>query len=401
MPGDDIDSAPAEAADGDRTGDAAEPAAPSEAAAVAATIPPPPPPRRRVFSRRTTIASVAGLVVIGLIAGLIAWSPWKPNPPADVHATSPSATSALVSWRTAGGLIEGPGSYLVLRDGRQVGSVPASATSWTDHGLTPGVTYRYTVVASGWGHSAPSAEAPVTTITPSPARLTESATHTTVALHWAPSPLGPAPDHYVLSNGTAVVATLPGTVTSYTDKGLAPGTSFQYTVVSQWGGYFSGPSPAANGATIAAPLSSSVPVHVDTTSSPGTSFGIEVVGYRWDDTWNAMPSCTPGDCTMKLTIAADPPNATTQYKPFPITLDRSGAGYSGTTKAQDSVCEISSTDLIPVTDTVSLTLAPVKGKVQNGAWTAWTGTMVVNSPYLNEGNEYCPSGSWTYALTSG
>jgi hypothetical protein len=345
------------------------------------------------------IASVVVVVVVGLIAGVVAWSPWKPNPPANVHATSPTATSALVSWQAASGLIAGPSSYLVERDGRQVGSVPASATSWTDHGLTPGVTYRYSVVAAGLGNSVPSVTATVTTITPSPVGLTARATHTTVALHWSPSRLGPAPDHYVVSNGTTVVATLPGATTSYMDKGLTPGASFQYTIVAQWGGYFSGPSPAADGAVVSAPLSASVPVHVNTTSSPGPSWGPIVVDYHWDDTWNAMPSCTPGDCTMKVVISIAPSD-TYQYTPFPVTLDPSGAGYSGTAEAQVTGCKTAQ-QVIPETDTITLSLTPVKGKVDNGAWTAWTGTMVMSAPYLNEGSGYCPSGSWTFAVTSG
>ncbi len=357
-------------------------------------------PRGRGISRRAKVTSVAAVVVAGLIAGLVAWSPWKPNPPASVHATSPTATSALVSWHAASGIIAGPSNYLVLRDGRQVGSVPASATSWTDRGLTPGVTYGYTVVAAGLGHSAPSASATVTTMTPSPVRLTASATHTTVELHWSPSPLGPAPDHYVISNGTTVVATLPGTATSYADKGLAPGTSFQYTAVAQWGGYFSAPSPAADGATIAAPLSASVPVHVDTTSSPGPTWGPVVAGYRWDDTWNAMPSCTPGDCTMKVIISASPSGDAYVYTPFPVTLDPAGTGYTGTAEAQVTGCRTAQ-QVIPVTDTITLTLTPVKGKIDNGAWAAWGGTMVMSAPYVNEGDEYCPSGTWTFAVTSG
>jgi hypothetical protein len=356
-------------------------------------------PRVGGFGHRAKVISVAAVVVAGLIAGLVAWSPWKPNPPAHVHATSPTATSALVSWHAASGIIAGPRSYLVLRDGKQVGSVPASATAWTDRGLIPGVTYRYAVVAAGLGHSAPSASATVTTITPSPVRLTERATHTTVDLHWSPSPLGPAPDHFVISNGTTVVATLPGTTTSYTDQGLAPGTPFQYTAVAQWGGYFSGPSPAANGATIAAPLSSSVPVHVDTTGSPGAAWGPVVAGYHWNDTWNAMPTCTSGDCTMKVTIAASPPSDAYQYTPFPMTLNPSGTGYSGTAEAQVTGCKLTQS-VIPVTDTITLTLSPVKGKVDNRAWAAWTGTMVMSAPYLSEGNEYCPAGSWTFAVTS-
>jgi hypothetical protein len=410
MAGDDIDPAPAGATAGAKAagaaesvaaaGPAAEPVAPveapPEAAVVAAAL-----PRGRGISRRAKVASlaVAGVVAAGLIAGLVAWSPWKPNPPASVHATSPTATSVLVSWQAASGIIAGPTSYLVLRDGRQVGSVPASATSWTDHGLTPGVTYRYTVVAAGLGHSVPSASATVTAITPSPVRLTARATHTTVELHWSPSPLGPAPDQYVISNGTTVVATLPRTTTSYTDKGLTPGASFQYTVVAQWGGYFSGPSPAANGATVAAPLSASVPVHVDTTSSPGPGWGAVVAGYHWDDTWNAMPSCTPVDCTMKVIITVAPSD-TYEYTPFPVTLNPSGAGYSGTAEAQVTGCKTPQ-QVIPETDTITLTLTPVKGKVRNGAWAAWTGAMVMSAPYLNEGDGYCPSGTWSFAVTSG
>ena len=413
MAGNDIDPAPAKAADGGEAAATAEYVAawvaaaspvaeamtpvedPPEAAAAMA----PAPPRRRGISRRVKVASVAGVVVVALIAGLVVWSPWKPNPPAGVHATSPTATSALVSWQAAGGTIAGPSSYLVLRDGRQVGSVPASATSWTDHGLAPGATYHYTVVAAGLGNSDPSAAATVTTITPSPVHLTARATHTTVDLHWSP-PLGPTPGHYVISNGGAVVATLPGTTTTYLDKGLSPGASFQYTVVAQWGGYFSGPSQAANGAAIAAPLSGSVPVHVDTTSSPGSSWGSIVDGYHWDDTWNAMPSCTPGNCTMKVVVSVGP-SGTFADATVPVTLNPSGTGYSGTTTAQVAECK-TSTSVVFYTNTITVTLTPTKGKVQNGAWTAWTGTMTMVAPYMNEGGGYyCPSGAWSFAVTSG
>jgi Fibronectin type III domain len=361
------------------------------------------PPRllRWRVSRRAKVASLAGLVVVALIAGLVVWSPWRPPAPSGVRATSPTATSAVVSWRTSSGSVIGPGSYLVLRDGRQVGSVPASATSWTDHGLVPGVTYHYTVVAAGLGHSAPSAAATVTALTPSPVGLTAHPTHTTVALRWSHSPLGPPPGQYVLSNGTAVIATLPGTTTSYTDTGRAPGASFSYTVVAEWGNAVSGPSAAATGTTIAAPLSASVPVHVNTVSSPGSSLGPVVAGYHWDDSWYATPSCTPSDCArIKVTVSIAPSSAY-QYTPFPITLNRSGAGYSGSATAQVSGCEISSSDVVMETNSITLSLTPVNGKVVNGAWTAWTGTMVMSAPYIPEGSEYCPSGTWTFAVTSG
>jgi Fibronectin type III domain len=415
MPADDIDPVPAEATDGAKVPDATESvsavgpvAEPVTAAPFAGPAGPwgvvgatPVPPRERRISRRAKVVSAAGAVVAALIAGLIVWSPWKPDPPTAVRVTSPTATSVVVSWQAPSGNIVGPSNYLVLRSGRQVGSVPAGTTSWTDHGLAPGATYSYTVVAAGLGHSAPSAAATATTITPSPVRLTAHPTHTTVDLHWSPSPLGPAPDRYVISNGTTVVATLPGTTTSYTDQAQPPGTSFNYTVVAQWGNYLSGPSAAAGGATIAAPLGPEVPVHVDTTGSPGSSWGSIVVGYHWDDTWSATPACIPSGCPVMTMMISVGPGGTFQNASMPMTLHSSGSGYSGTATAKVTGCQ-TSTSVIPYVNTVTLVLTPAKGKVRNGAWTAWTGTMTMNAPYMDEGDGYyCPSGTWTFALTSG
>jgi hypothetical protein len=74
----------------------------------------------------------------------------------------------------------GPSHYLVLRNGRQVGSVPAGVVSWTDHRLAPMATYHYTVA-------------------------------------------------------------VPGTVATTVYQRQSPGTFFKYTVVAQWGDYLSGP----------------------------------------------------------------------------------------------------------------------------------------------------------------
>lgn len=412
MAADDAGPIPGDAADGGRSPDAAQSVAAVDAPAKPVTaVPlddpvaggpvPADPPGRRISHRRALVASLGGLVVAALIAGLVVWSPWKPGTPADVRAISPTATSAVVSWHAPGGGIASPSSYLVLRSGRQVGSVPAGTISWTDHGLAPGATYHYTVIAAGLVRSAPSATATVTTITPSPVRLTARPSHTTVVLHWARSPLGPAPDHYVISNGTTVVATVPGTTTSYTDRGQSPGTSFQYTVVARWGNYLSGPSASASGATIAAPLNSEVPVHVNTTSSPGSSWGLIVVGYHWDDTWSAAPACTSSDCPVMKMMISIGPSGTYQDASFPVTLRGSITGYSGTTTAKVTGCK-TSTSVIPYTNVITLALTPSEGKVRNGAWTAWTGTMTMTAPYMDAGNGYyCPSGTWTFAVTSG
>lgn len=358
----------------------------------------PAPPRRRRMSRRAKVASVAGVVVAALIAGLIVWSPWTPNAPTEVRASSPTATSVLVSWHASTGNVIGPSNYLVLRGGKQVGSVAAGTTSWTDHGLAPGESYSYTVVAAGLAHSAPSSAVTVTTITPSPVQLTAHSTHTTVVLRWSPSPLGPTPDHYVIANGSSAVATVAGTATSYTDHGLSPRTAFKYTVEAQWGNYLSGPSAPASGATIAAPLNAAVPVHVNTTSGPGAGSGWQglIDGYRWDDTWNATPTCGQNSCPA-IKMAMGIGNGS-----FSITLHRSGMGYSGSTTAKGLVGCKTSTSVVPYTSAIALTITPTKGKVQNGAWVAWTGTMTMNAAYMDLGNGYyCSSADWTFAVTSG
>jgi len=359
---------------------------------------PPPAPRRGWrISNRAKVATLAIAATATLMAGVVVASPWRPTPPTGLHATSRTATSVLVSWRASTGNLVGPGSYLVLRGGKQVGSVPAGATSWTDHGLAPGATYHYTVVAAGLAHSAPSATATVTTMAPSPVRLTADPTHTTVALHWSPPPLAPVPDDYLLYNGSSLVDTLAGTTTAYTDKSQAPGASFNYTVIAQWGNSLSHASAAASGETVAAPLSSTVPVHVNTTGSPGADWGPIVVGYDWDDTWTATPSCTPNACTMSVTVTIGPSDKSVSTVPVP--LRRSGSGYSGTATAKLTGCKAPQS-VIMESDTITLTLAPAQGAVDNGAWTAWTGTMTMSAPYLAVGDGYCPSATWTFAVTS-
>jgi hypothetical protein len=83
-----------------------------------------------------------------------------------------------------------------------------------------------------------------------------------------------------------------------------------------------------------------------------------------------------------------------------MTLRPAGTGYRGTAKAQVTACTVGQQE-IPETDTITLTLAPVKGNVRNGAWATWAGTMEMSAPYLSKGDEYCPSASWTFAVTSG
>jgi hypothetical protein len=341
------------------------------------------------------------VALVVLIAGVAVWAPpWKPSAPTAVQATSPTATTAVISW-TASSSAFGPDHYLVLRDGTQVGQVPASATSYTDHGLVPGSTYHYTVVAAGLVNSGPSATTTVRAATPSPAGLAASqVTHTTVTLSWSAPPNAPTPDRYLIYNEAGDVTTLPGRTTSYTDKDKVPGASFQYHVVAQWGNASSAPSAAASGQTVAPPLSSTFNVQVEYASVPGNGWTGASVGYNWTDQWTASPACDPGRCDMTITLSLIPPGGS-GYQQTPVTMHPSGSGggYTGSATAKVTYCGTGSS-ATPETDTYTMTMTPAKGSVQNGAWGTWSGTVVLTAPTVYLAAGYCTGGTWTLALKS-
>jgi len=354
------------------------------------TPPVPAPPKRR---RRRWILALAGVVTLGLVAGLLVWAPWNQPPaaPAAVVATSRTATSVAVSWSASNGGAT-PDRYLVLRDGTQVGSVPASQTSFTDNGLAPGTTHRYTIIAAAGGErSGASVKAEVTTITPSPVELAVAkSTWTTVTFRWSPSPLGPVPSQYEIYNGTAAIGTVPGTADSYDVTGLTPGTSYQYRVVAQWGNSASAPSEVLAVSTLAPPLNGDAPVQVDTVSTPGGGASLRV-GDHWSDNWQFTPDCALTGCTLTADAALAAPGFAVQS--FTVKLSSSGGKYTGSTHAQISTCSS-----VKMTNTVTLSIT-AKGAVANGAWSGWTGTMKVSSPYTTVGSEYCPAQSWSFAVT--
>jgi hypothetical protein len=352
------------------------------------------PTRRRGRPPRWLLIAGAGVLAVLLVAGLIVWHPWDPPPgaPAALNGTSPTATSVRLAWpASTGGNV---GRYLVLRDGKQVGEIPASQVSWTDNGLPPGVTHRYTVRAQGTGGtSGPSAAATVTTITPSPVGLRVVKTNwVSATLTWHRSPLGPVPSSYVIYNGTTAIDAIPGTADMYTDATVNPGGSFSYSVAAQWGSHRSKPSAAVRGSTPAPPLTGSIPVSVTATSVPSGSTGAssgEVKSYEW----NFYPTCTSTGCS----IGTDGyfPSYTTHYTEFNATLTGSGTSLSATVKGPFSHCST-----VTTTDTLTLHLTANKGRVSNGSWLGWTGTVVLTEPYTSVGsNYYCPTQSWYFSVS--
>ena len=374
------------------------PAVPAPPAPVAAgedvLAPPPPPSPARRRPPRWLLIALAGAAAIALVAGLIVWHPWDPPPaaPAALRGTSPTATSVRLTWpaSTGGGT---PAHYLVLRDGRQAAEVPARQTIWTEQGLAPGTTHRYTVKAVGsGGTSGPSMAATVTTITPSPVGLRVVRKNwISVTLAWRPSPLAPVPSQYVIYFRGVPIDTISGATDTYVDGSATPGEAFGYSVVAQWGGHRSSPSAQVTGSTTASPLAGIVPVTVTTTSIPtggtGPSAG-EVKTYQW----NFTPNCVAAGCTMSAD--GDLPAASGSYAYFTVTLTGSGGAYYGSVKEPFSRCES-----IKVTDTLTVRVTANKGQSSNGAWRDWTGTVVLAEPYTEaSGGMYCPASSWDFSI---
>lgn len=79
--------------------------------------------------------------------------------PGGVTVTGTTGTTASLSWNA----VEGAASYAVHRNGTKVAS--ATATSYTDTGLTAGTAYRYTVAAVDGSGTAGTASAQVTATT--------------------------------------------------------------------------------------------------------------------------------------------------------------------------------------------------------------------------------------------
>ena len=180
--------------------------------------------------------------------------------PADLQATVIGDTSISLSWSP----VASATGFNVYRDGAKAASSPVSATSFTDTGLSPGSTYRYTVTAidSAGAEGAASNRLDVTTtgtpvvLAPTDLKI-DSVSDSSVALSWK-GPEGIAGfdvfrgagsgGPYSKANASLV------TDASFMDMGLTASTTYFYVVKSvDNAGARSAPSSEISAQTQAAP----------------------------------------------------------------------------------------------------------------------------------------------------
>lgn len=153
----------------------------------------------------------------------------------------------------------------------QITTVAADVTTYADQGLSPGTTYFYRVRAyNGSGHSAYSNEASATTdsIDPpaAPGNLSAQALGTTrIDLTWVDNSNNE--DGFKIERKTGAgglyleIKTTTADVTSYTDKGLSPATTYFYRVRAFNAGGNSGYSNEANATTNASNQPPTATIH--------------------------------------------------------------------------------------------------------------------------------------------
>lgn len=375
------------------------------------------------------VASVAGSVTSWVDRGVAPNSPYRyvvigasgskrsapsaevavrtlPAMPEGLEQTGSSATSATIGWAPpARG--PAPETYVVTRDGTEVATVPGTQTSYTDTGLEPGGVYSYVVVAvTGAARSQPSAELVAVTPLAAPtgikaAKVTTSA----VTVQWS-RPAGPEPTGYVVRPGDTDVATVSGTTLSYTDNGLAPATTYRYSVLAVLDGLRSDPSAVLSVTTqtptvASGHLAGSWPVDGKVTSVTGsvTLGGTAARGQTFGWTWDFASTCKAGAC----------PAVVSGYfasHPFSVKVAPSNGTYKGSAVAHISHCQgLGST--VDVKNTVRLDLTVTRAALVSSIWsvTSWKGTLTVTSPYTSAGTSgnlrsFCPASSLTAAVSA-
>ncbi len=158
-----------------------------------------------------------------------------PVAPGSLSTTGGSAQVAL-GWTTSTGAT----SYTVKRSTTSGGSYSNVATgvtsaSYTDTGLANGTTYYYVVSGvNSAGEGANSAQASATTLPSAPTSLAATGGNTQVALSWTAS--GGATSYTVkrsaTSGGSYSNVATGVTSASYTDTGLANGSTYYYVVAA-------------------------------------------------------------------------------------------------------------------------------------------------------------------------
>jgi fibronectin type 3 domain-containing protein len=175
----------------------------------------------------------------------------KPTAPGNLTATLNGTTKVDLAWQTSSDNV-GVTGYNVYRDGALITTTGGSTITFTDGPLGAG-SYQYEVRAlDAAGNESDASNTatrtvPDTTKPTAPGNLTATVTGTQAKLDWQASTDNVGVTKYRIYRDSTRIATTNGTVTSYTDTGLAAGTYKYKTAALDAAGNL---SPASNTVTV-------------------------------------------------------------------------------------------------------------------------------------------------------
>jgi alpha-tubulin suppressor-like RCC1 family protein len=251
---------------------------------------------------------------------------WMPGAPTAVTAV-PGPGTATVNWSAPGynGNAALTPYTITASPGGQTATAPGSSTSGSISGLPYG-SYTFTVTAAnvvGNGPtSAPSSAVVLPTVPGAPTSVTATAGNSSASVSWtAPSYNGESSitSYVVTASPGGEQATAPSGQTYTTLTGLAPGTSYTFTVFA---------TNAEGNGTASAPSNAVVPY-----TFPGapTSVSAAAGSSSATVTW-AAPSSNGYSAITSYTVVASPggPQATVQYPATTATVSALTPGTSYT-----------------------------------------------------------------------
>jgi chitodextrinase len=160
-----------------------------------------------------------------------------PSAPGSLTATVLDESTVDLGWTNATDNVAVAG-YRIARDGTDIATVPAGATTYQDTGLTRSTPYSYTVIAvDASGNQGPAASTivqtgPPDTVPPSAPTdfVATGLTATSLGLRWTAGTDDVMVAGYRIARNGVAVATVAGTI--WTDTRRAPATSYTYQVLT-------------------------------------------------------------------------------------------------------------------------------------------------------------------------
>lgn len=104
---------------------------------------------------RGWVIAISVLVIAGVTAGLTTWAPWsnlRISEPTGLAAETRTTTAVAISWSapSSGPL---PQRYIITQDGKAIGTVPGTVTSYYATRLAPDTPFTFQVIAVRGNHS--------------------------------------------------------------------------------------------------------------------------------------------------------------------------------------------------------------------------------------------------------